>query len=90
MVPRSLLAILAVLPALGFAQDLGVPTTWRVRSHMRLLLARAYRLTNGYVQKFSNTRPLSERISISQDAINAILPQLNAATGEFNGTSMFT
>ncbi|GLB43346.1 putative glycoside hydrolase family 76 protein [Lyophyllum shimeji] len=36
-------------------------------------------------RKFSNSRPLSERISISQNAINAILPQLNSATGEFNG-----
>ncbi|KAG6918174.1 hypothetical protein DXG01_016159 [Tephrocybe rancida] len=32
-----------------------------------------------------NTRPLSERITLSQNAINAILPQLNSATGEFNG-----
>ncbi|KAF8159936.1 endo-1,6-alpha-mannosidase [Crassisporium funariophilum] len=36
-------------------------------------------------RKFSNSRPLSERISISQNAINAITPQLNANTGEFNG-----
>ncbi|TFK39568.1 endo-1,6-alpha-mannosidase [Crucibulum laeve] len=35
--------------------------------------------------KFSNSRPLSERITISQNAINTILPQLNSATGEFNG-----
>lgn len=38
-------------------------------------------------KKFSNTRPLSERISIAQNAINSILPQLNSATGEFNGKS---
>ncbi|KAF9499350.1 endo-1,6-alpha-mannosidase [Pleurotus eryngii] len=36
-------------------------------------------------RKFSNTRPLNERISIAQAAINAILPQLNSATAEFNG-----
>ncbi|KAF9461512.1 endo-1,6-alpha-mannosidase [Collybia nuda] len=36
-------------------------------------------------RKFSNTRPLSERISIAQNAINSILPQLNSANGEFNG-----
>ncbi|KAF7317604.1 Glycoside hydrolase family 76 protein [Mycena kentingensis (nom. inval.)] len=36
-------------------------------------------------RKFSNTRSRDERITISQNAINAILPQLNAATGEFNG-----
>ncbi|KAF8906113.1 glycoside hydrolase family 76 protein [Mucidula mucida] len=47
-----------------YAQDLGVPLSWR---------------------KFSNSRPLSERISIAQAAINTILPQLNTATGEFNG-----
>ncbi|KAL4258367.1 Meiotically Up-regulated protein [Pleurotus pulmonarius] len=36
-------------------------------------------------RKFSNTRPLNERISIAQAAIDAILPQLNTATAEFNG-----
>ncbi|EDR05181.1 endo-1,6-alpha-mannosidase [Laccaria bicolor S238N-H82] len=36
-------------------------------------------------RKPSTSRPLSERISISQDAINSILPQLDSATGEFNG-----
>lgn len=64
MVASSLVAILAILPVFGFAQDLGVPLSWR---------------------KFSNSRPVSERISISQNAINQILPQLNSGTGEFNG-----
>ena len=36
-------------------------------------------------QKPSTTRPLAERVSISQNAINAILPQLNSQTSEFNG-----
>ncbi|KAJ7261979.1 endo-1,6-alpha-mannosidase [Mycena rebaudengoi] len=36
-------------------------------------------------RKFSNSRPLSERIAIAQNAINQIMPQLNSATGEFNG-----
>jgi len=36
-------------------------------------------------RKFNNTRPLNERVTISQDAINAITPQLNTAIGEFNG-----
>ncbi|KAJ6468714.1 endo-1,6-alpha-mannosidase [Mycena vulgaris] len=36
-------------------------------------------------RKFSNSRPLSERITIAQNAINQITPQLNSATGEFNG-----
>ncbi|PPQ91191.1 hypothetical protein CVT25_001207 [Psilocybe cyanescens] len=36
-------------------------------------------------RKFNNTRPTSERISISQNAINTILPQLDASTGQFNG-----
>ncbi|TFK39567.1 glycosyl hydrolase family 76-domain-containing protein [Crucibulum laeve] len=35
-------------------------------------------------KKFSNTRLLAERIKVSQDAIDNILPQLNVATGEFN------
>ncbi|KAF8074664.1 endo-1,6-alpha-mannosidase [Lyophyllum atratum] len=41
-------------------------------------------------RKFSNSRPLSERITLSQNAINAILPQLNSATGEFNGKYFVT
>lgn len=36
-------------------------------------------------QEFNNSRPLSQRISIAQNAINTILPQLNSAIGEFNG-----
>ncbi|KAJ8509497.1 hypothetical protein ONZ45_g8340 [Pleurotus djamor] len=35
-------------------------------------------------RKFSNSRPLSERVSIAQAAIDAILPQLNTANAEFN------
>lgn len=37
------------------------------------------------LQEFSNSRPLDERVTISQNAINELLPQLNSATGEFNG-----
>ncbi|KAJ7147675.1 endo-1,6-alpha-mannosidase [Mycena crocata] len=36
-------------------------------------------------RKFSNSRPVAERITIAQNAINQMTPQLNAATGEFNG-----
>ncbi|KAK0207696.1 endo-1,6-alpha-mannosidase [Armillaria fumosa] len=36
-------------------------------------------------KNFSNTRPFDERVSIAQSAIDAIMPQLNSATGEFNG-----
>ncbi|KAJ7803190.1 endo-1,6-alpha-mannosidase [Mycena olivaceomarginata] len=36
-------------------------------------------------RKFSNTRPIAERITIAQNAINQMTPQLDAATGEFNG-----
>ncbi|KAJ7902488.1 endo-1,6-alpha-mannosidase [Mycena leptocephala] len=36
-------------------------------------------------RKFSNSRPVSERITIAQNAINQMTPQLNSATGEFNG-----
>ncbi|KAK7031733.1 glycoside hydrolase family 76 protein [Favolaschia claudopus] len=36
-------------------------------------------------RKFSNSRPKSERITIAQNAINQMTPQLNANTGEFNG-----
>ncbi|KAL0063492.1 hypothetical protein AAF712_009586 [Marasmius tenuissimus] len=36
-------------------------------------------------RKFSNSRPLDERIRISQNAINAFVPQLNTGTAEFNG-----
>ncbi|KXN83969.1 Mannan endo-1,6-alpha-mannosidase DCW1 [Leucoagaricus sp. SymC.cos] len=64
MVAGTLAATLAILPALGFAQDLGVPLSWR---------------------KFSNNRTLGERVSIAQNGINAILPQLNSDIGEFNG-----
>ncbi|RDB23898.1 hypothetical protein Hypma_008896 [Hypsizygus marmoreus] len=39
----------------------------------------------GTWRKSSNSRPLAERIAISQNAINTILPQLNSATGEFHG-----
>ncbi|KAJ7691905.1 endo-1,6-alpha-mannosidase [Mycena rosella] len=35
-------------------------------------------------RKFNNSRPLSERITIAQNAINQMTPQLNSATGEFN------
>ncbi|KAG7093369.1 hypothetical protein E1B28_007051 [Marasmius oreades] len=35
-------------------------------------------------RKFSNERPLDERIRIAQNGINAIIPQLNAGTAEFN------
>ncbi|KAF8211061.1 endo-1,6-alpha-mannosidase [Mycena galopus ATCC 62051] len=36
-------------------------------------------------REFNNSRPLSERITIAQDAINEMTPQLNSASGEFNG-----
>ncbi|KAF7771085.1 CAZyme family GH76 [Agaricus bisporus var. burnettii] len=36
-------------------------------------------------RKFSNSRPLNERISIAQNGINTILPQLDGGIGEFNG-----
>ncbi|PBK98862.1 endo-1,6-alpha-mannosidase [Armillaria gallica] len=36
-------------------------------------------------KNFSNTRPYDERVAIGQTAINTILPQLNSATGGFNG-----
>ncbi|KIM38391.1 hypothetical protein M413DRAFT_447860 [Hebeloma cylindrosporum] len=36
-------------------------------------------------RKYSNSRPRSERVSIAQNAINAMQPQLNTGTGEFNG-----
>jgi len=49
---------------LVFAQDLGVPLTWR---------------------DFNNSRLLAERISIAEDAINTILPQLVASSASFNG-----
>ncbi|KAJ3745446.1 endo-1,6-alpha-mannosidase [Lentinula detonsa] len=48
----------------AFAQDLGVPLTWR---------------------EFSNSRLLAERISIAEDAINTILPQLDTSDAQFNG-----
>ncbi|KAJ3812220.1 endo-1,6-alpha-mannosidase [Lentinula aff. lateritia] len=47
-----------------FAQDLGVPLTWR---------------------EFSNSRLLAERISIAEDAINTILPQLDTSNAQFDG-----
>ncbi|KAJ7036604.1 endo-1,6-alpha-mannosidase [Mycena alexandri] len=36
-------------------------------------------------REFSNSRTLAQRITIAQNAINQITPQLNSATGEFNG-----
>ncbi|KAE9396273.1 endo-1,6-alpha-mannosidase [Gymnopus androsaceus JB14] len=61
----ALLALFIVLlPSLIFAQDLGVPLTWR---------------------DFNNSRLLAERISIAEDTINTILPQLDASDASFNG-----
>ncbi|KAF9525923.1 endo-1,6-alpha-mannosidase [Crepidotus variabilis] len=36
-------------------------------------------------RKFSNSRPLPERVSIAQNGINGILPQLNTGNAQFNG-----
>ncbi|KAF7371137.1 Glycoside hydrolase family 76 protein [Mycena sanguinolenta] len=36
-------------------------------------------------REFNNSRPLSERITIAQNAINEMTPQLDSSTGEFNG-----
>lgn len=36
-------------------------------------------------RKFNNSRGRDERIQIAQNAINAILPQLDTGTGQFNG-----
>ncbi|KAF9526516.1 endo-1,6-alpha-mannosidase [Crepidotus variabilis] len=36
-------------------------------------------------RKFGNSRPLSERVSIAQNGINTILPQLNTGNAQFNG-----
>ncbi|KIK69955.1 hypothetical protein GYMLUDRAFT_34359 [Collybiopsis luxurians FD-317 M1] len=62
MAPFAL--FLALLPSLAFAQDLGVPLSWR---------------------EFSNSRLLAERISIAENAINTILPELDASNAQFNG-----
>ena len=40
---------------------------------------------SAHLQEFSNNRSVAERISISEAAIAQILPQLNAARGEFAG-----
>ncbi|THU88074.1 endo-1,6-alpha-mannosidase [Dendrothele bispora CBS 962.96] len=61
--PPYLLAICSLI-SFSFAQDLGVPLSWR---------------------KFSNSRGRDERITIARSAIDAILPQLDSGTGEFNG-----
>ena len=37
------------------------------------------------LQKFSDSRSKAEHISIAQNAINQITPQLNTATANFNG-----
>ncbi|KAH9939620.1 glycoside hydrolase family 76 protein [Epithele typhae] len=52
------------LAAAAFAQDLGVPLSWR---------------------EFTNNRSHAELISISEAAIDTILPQLNVASGDFAG-----
>ncbi|KAJ6464144.1 endo-1,6-alpha-mannosidase [Mycena vitilis] len=36
-------------------------------------------------RKSNNSRPISQRIAIAQNAINQMTPHLNSATGEFNG-----
>ncbi|KAE9399367.1 endo-1,6-alpha-mannosidase [Gymnopus androsaceus JB14] len=64
MAPLALFAALLSSLSLVFAQDLGVPLTWR---------------------EFNNSRLLAERISIAEDAINTILPQLDASDASFNG-----
>ncbi|KAJ7498155.1 endo-1,6-alpha-mannosidase [Mycena galericulata] len=66
--------VLVSLISSTVAQDLGVPLSWRVRlpvSHPSL--------------EFNNSRTLSQRITIAQNAINQITPQLDSSTGEFNG-----
>jgi len=76
------LTVLA-LSSLAVAQDLSVDVNWRVsRDSYRV---DATDSSHHVLQKFSNSRPQSERISIAQNAINAIIPQLNPATGEFKG-----
>lgn len=76
------LTVLA-LSSLAVAQDLSVDVNWRVsRDSYRV---DATDSSHHVLQKFSNSRPQSERISIAQNAINAIIPQLNSATGEFKG-----
>ncbi|KAJ7803171.1 endo-1,6-alpha-mannosidase [Mycena olivaceomarginata] len=71
---------LVSLVSLVAAQDLGVPLSCGYA--VFILTPRAYAHSE---QKFSNTRPIAERITIAQNAINQMTPQLNAATGEFNG-----
>ncbi|KAL0579836.1 hypothetical protein V5O48_002143, partial [Marasmius crinis-equi] len=39
-------------------------------------------------RKFYNARPVDERIKLSQNAINAFLPQLNNGTAEFNASNV--
>lgn len=82
--PRSSVMLVAysilAIASLSVAQDLGVPLSWRVRPPNPFIS-----LTTHPSQKFSNTRPKSERITISANALNSILGQLNTGTAEFNG-----
>jgi hypothetical protein len=83
--PRLVALALGAL-YLTAAQDLGVPLAWRVRFPSFTHVCSLYISSKiaFLSQKFSNNRPLSERISISVDAINTIIPQLNF-DAQFNG-----
>ena len=80
--PRLVALALGALH-LTAAQDLGVPLSWRVR-FAGFTRVCSLDIIAFLSQKFSNDRPLSDRISISVDAINTIIPQLNF-DAQFNG-----
>jgi hypothetical protein len=74
------------LGALCLAQNLNVPSSWRVRPNCPLV----HRLDlTPVLQEPNNSRDLPIRISLAQEGINAILPQLNSSTAQFNGESLF-
>jgi hypothetical protein len=72
------------LGALCLAQNLNVPSSWRVRPNCPLV--HMLDLTP-VLQETNNSRDLPTRISLAQKGINAILPQLDSSTAQFNGES---
>ena len=85
--PLSLLGLFALVTA----QNLDVDVNWRVGTpHSSLYQQRV--VLNYFVlwQKYSNSRPRSERVSIAQNAIDAMQAQLNIETGLFHGVSSLT
>lgn len=77
-IPLSFLLVSAA------AQDLSVPTSWRVCT-VKFLPPLRILMQQRFGQKYWNERARNDRVSISQNAIDTMLGSLKAGTGEFTG-----